>query len=279
VIDLSDVSAALVALIANAAYPSGTAQASVTGSPVRVFAGWPDPQTLADDLKASVAQISVFSLRMERNTSGLNAEWQMVSLNTPTLTATTSGQAVTIGGTVSAPQNVMIAVNGKPYIYGVQAADTLAMIASALAALITVDTPASSTGAVVTVPAAISIKGAIGVQGVAAREVKRQAKQFQISVWANNYATRDMLAGSVDIVLARSPHLALPYTFAARVSYKGSNQDDSEQKAGIYRRDLMYEIEYPSVEIEAEATILGIQENYARTVNGASYPLRTVWSA
>lgn len=278
-IDLSDVSAALVGLIASAVYPNGIGAASVTGKPILVYPGWPQPNQLEPDLNAGRAHVSVFPSNMERNTTAYAQEWQTVSVNPPTLTAIASGNTATFGGVVSVPQQAMIGVNGKPYIYAVQAADTLASIAAALAALVSVDLTATSSGANVTVPAATQLKAAIGVQGIAARELKRQAKTFNITVWANNYATRDAIAAYVDVMLAKTPHLPLPHTFSGHMTYKGSRQDDSEQKAGIFRRELMYEVDYPTVETESESTILGIQDNLNRAgLNGAILSTRIVWT-
>lgn len=278
-IDLADVSAALVNALAAAAYPNGTGAASITGGAIRVFPGWPMPQQLNADMSAGVSYVSVYPQSIERNTSPLGGDWAVVALNAATLSASVAGKAVTLAGTVSTPQNVAIAVNGKPYSYGVQAGDSLASIASSLAALISVDVPASASGAVVNVPSAISLKASIGVAGIAAREAKRQAKQFQIGIWSGKPTDRDTITAVCGLAIAKAPRLALPYGYAAHLTYKGSKQDDSEQLAGIYRCDLFAEADYPTVETETEFSIVGVQENFSLTVGGTSVPLRTVWSA
>jgi hypothetical protein len=261
-IDQSDVANALVNQIVTAVYPNGTGQPSITNKPVRVFPGWPDPKTLQPDLTTNGAtQISVYPQKIERNTSGLIGDWQLVSMSAPTLAASITGNAVTISGTPSVPQNVMIAVNGTPYSYGVQANDTLTSIAAGLAALISVDTAATASGATVTISSNPRLKAAISVQGLAVRELRRQAKQFQICVWAPTNTVRDQIAAAIDVLFAKAPHLPLPYGCAARVTYKGSYPDDSEQTAGIYRRDVFFEIEYPTVETENEMTIVGVVDS------------------
>lgn len=277
-IDLIDVQNALVTAIVNAVYPTGTANPSVTGNPVRIFAGWPEPEALARDLRGATANVSVYPLPMERNTTTGAPEWITAATNAPTLTVSVAGQSVTIGGTVSVPQNVMIAVNGKPYSYGVQAADTTASIASSLAALISADIAATASGSTVTIATAIRIKAAIGVQGIAVRELRRQAKHFQICIWAAKPDVRDTLAANIDIALAKIPRLALQYGFAAHLTYRGSRQFDDQQNAGIYRRDLMIEADFPTIETETETAILGIADNLSNTINGVSVNTRTVWS-
>lgn len=58
--DQSDVAEALLGLATAAVYPGGPAAPSVAGVPVRLYRGWPDPETLAADLRAGAAHVSVF---------------------------------------------------------------------------------------------------------------------------------------------------------------------------------------------------------------------------
>ncbi len=58
--DLKEVGDKLVALIADAVYPNGTSQPSVTGDTILVFQGWPNSQQLETDLRAKKVHISVF---------------------------------------------------------------------------------------------------------------------------------------------------------------------------------------------------------------------------
>ncbi|MFC6520130.1 hypothetical protein ACFQAT_10455 [Undibacterium arcticum] len=142
--DLTDVGSALVALIAQTVYPNGTGQASVANTGVRIYQGWPNPQQLDADLKLGICHVSVYPRTEERNVTRYSKDWQQLSVNTPTLTLTISGQTVTVGGTVppaNNPQNVTVLANRQPYIYAVQVADTLTSIATALATLIVAGIP------------------------------------------------------------------------------------------------------------------------------------------
>ncbi|MFD2271831.1 hypothetical protein ACFS07_13365 [Undibacterium arcticum] len=98
--DLTDVGSALVALIAQTVYPNGTGQASVANTGVRIYQGWPNPQQLDADLKLGICHVSVYPRTEERNVTRYSKDWQQLSVNTPTLTLTISGQTVTVGGTV-----------------------------------------------------------------------------------------------------------------------------------------------------------------------------------
>ncbi|AOY93828.1 hypothetical protein BKK79_19985 [Cupriavidus sp. USMAA2-4] len=243
--DLADVSRALVALIAQTAYPAGTAQPSISGQPVKVYAGWPNPAQLADDLKAGKQHISVFP-RAVKPTDAARSKWRTVAPAAHSLTLTVAGQAVTVGGTVATPQNASLVIDGAAYPYAVQAGDTLTSIATALAALISADQPATSSGAVVTIPGARDISPRVGGAATRLREVRRQDQEFLITVWANCYDSRDPLAAAIDATLADTNRITLPDgSFGTLRSRPLANSwDDSSQKERIYRRDLCCWIEY-----------------------------------
>lgn len=80
--DLSDVSNALVTLIASTLYPNGTGQPSVVVMPCVVYAGWPIPQQLDADLLAGKINVSVFPTPTERNTTRYPmTDWQTMPGN------------------------------------------------------------------------------------------------------------------------------------------------------------------------------------------------------
>lgn len=271
--DLSDVEQALVTLIAQTMYPNGTAQPSVANVPCVVYAGWPTASRLDDDLVAGKVHITVFPRPEERNTTRYSTEWQQLSLNTATITLTISGQTITVGGAMPAPftaHNVMAMVNGKPYVYAVQAIDTLTSIATALAALINADVTASSAGAVITIPAPARISAArVGITGTAIREIRRQERTFQITIWADTPAHRDAVSQPIDVALTVAQFLTMPDTTGARLIYKGSPVSDAQEKANLYRRDLLYSVEYATTQTEVETQVTQIVENVSSAVVGA----------
>jgi phage tail sheath gpL-like len=171
--DLTDVENALVALIAQAVYPNGTALPSVAAIPVKVYAGWPAAAQLDADLRAGIANVSVFPTDSEQNTTRYPKTWQTVAVNAPTLTLAVNAQSVTVGGAVSTPCNLALLVSGKNYVYAVQATDTLTSIATALASLLAVDFPATtSVGAAINLPVSARIVAAkVGGSGTSMREL------------------------------------------------------------------------------------------------------------
>lgn len=274
---LADVSNALVALIAQIVYPNGTGQPSITGQPIKVYGGWPTTTVLMADLKAGKAHISVFPTDTEKIVDTAVSDWREMTAPVNTLTLTLAGQAVTVGGTVSTPQNAALVVDGKGYVHGVQATDTLASIATALAALVAVDQPATSAGPVVTIPGAKAISPRVGGAGTSLRELRRQERYVQITVWANCFDAREPLADALDAALSGTFHVALPDGMSAVLRYKANRQDDSGQKESVYRRDLIYAVEYSTTQTRTDTQITVTETNVSAGPSlDAQFPIATI---
>ena len=95
-----------------------------------------------------------------------------------------------------------------------------------------------------------------GTTGVISREARRQTKTFQITVWASCFDHRDAVANAVDVALAVTSRLTFADGSAGLVSFVNSTQNDDQQKAGIYRRDLFYSVNYATVQAIAAFDIL-----------------------
>jgi hypothetical protein len=210
-------------------------------------------------LRSGAVNVSVYALNREEQVSRFQSGWRLLAgPPQPTLALTVSGTSVTIGGTVEVPQNVAIIVGGQAgYAYAVQAADTPTSIATALAALIVVDWPGTtSSGPVVTVPGATFLIGRAGTFGVSIRELKRQRRDIQMSLWASTPSLRDQVAALLDPALAALEFLTLADGTAGRLLYVGSPHDDTVQKEVLYRRNLIYSVEYGTTETRDDAEIL-----------------------
>lgn len=270
--DLTDVSDALVALIAQTLYPNGTGQASATGVPAIVYPGWPQASQLDADLAAIPAgtgriHVTVFPTKTERNTTRYPTTPQQQTVNAPTITLTVSGQQITLGGTVSTPQNVAILVDASAYAYAVQAGDTLSGIAAALAGQIP---GASAVGAVITIPAGSVIRAArAGGSGTSLSELRRQQRVFHITVWADTPANRAAVAKLIDPMLAGLEFITLADGTGARIIYQSSCDDDMKQRANCYTRDLLYQIEYATTQQIDSTAVVVEQENVSNGVTGA----------
>jgi hypothetical protein len=256
---LSDVESALQALIEAQIYPNGTppAGSSVVGFPVKIYAGWPDPQQLDADLVETnglpvASHVSIYPLPTERNTTRFPAEWVDSAVPAATYTIAASGQTITLGGTAPDPyvaQNLAAWVSGRAYVIQATAGQSAADVAAALCQAIQTDVPdASVSGAVITIPAGATLGDVVvGSTGTAAKEVRRQAKQFQIAVWTSNPTLRAQIADLFDPVLADTPRLALPDNSVGQLTYQATREDDFTQKQRIYRRSLIYTVEFATL--------------------------------
>lgn len=267
--DISDVQTALVGLITSTLYPNGTAQPSLTGKNYRIYPGWVDASTLDADLAALNADdknatnngrihISVFPRPEERRTTRFLDNWNVLTAPAPTLTVTQMGQVVTLGGTVSTPQNVAIVTKAQAYLYAVQAADTLTSIAAAVAALIP---GATSTGPAITVPNGVVITAArVGASGTFYRERKRQKRSLQICIWANSDANRSLTASPLDVALASTEFLTLPDGTAGWLLYESSPIIDANEKVQLYRRDLFYTVDYATIQTTQAFQVITLEQ-------------------
>lgn len=183
--DVSDVAEALAQIVADAAYPNGTGQPSVSNGPIIVYPGWPDPDSLDADLAAGKVHVSIFPRPGDTITSIMmgDIDWSEDTNN--------------------------------------------------------------------------------GLTGTASREVRRQAKQFQITIWAPTPPLRDVVAAKVDAALAVTSRIAMPDGSHGVVSYVNMTQIDAQQKSSIYRRDLFYSVNYAIVQTQVEYAILHVLTNVA----------------
>lgn len=271
--DLSDVTAALVTLVAGVVYPNGIGQPSVAATDTVVYEGWPNPQQLDADIGVGKCHVSVYPRVDERNTTRYSPTWQQASVNTPTLTLTIAGQAITLAGAIPPagnPTNLSVFANGLPYVYAVLSTDTLATAAAALAALIAAGVGGTSAaGAVITLPTSARIGWArVGVTGTAVRTVRSQERVIQIAIWADTPAHRNALAKAIDAALAVTTFLALPDGTGGRLTYKSTLPSDALQKTRLYRRDLLYTVDYATTQVETETQITQGQINEVAAVSG-----------
>lgn len=253
--DQTDVETALVSLIANAAYPAGTAVESAIIGPAgpvtcRVYRGLPNAPALEADLARGVMHASVFAEpHPVKNVTRYPREWRQVTPVPATLSVAAAGAGATFAGNCAAGQLAGIAVDGAIFPYAVQARDTPATVASNLAALLrAAGWLVNYAGSTIAVPGATHLVARVVAGGIALRELKRQVQAFRISLWCGDPLTRDAAASLIDPALAAPQFVALADGASARVRFSASETTDKSIDAGLYRRDLIYDAEYPTTE-------------------------------
>lgn len=277
--DSTDVLSAMAGLATAAIYPTGTGVLPSFGFHARIYPGWPDRSNLDRDLRqpTPVVNITFFKLEVgERNVTRFSRDWETISQSPKTLALTVdpTGKQITVSGTIATPQNVLLMINGKPYHHAVQSNDTLAGIAADLATKVNVDTPASSAGAVITIPDAYRVMGRVGTSGKMMRELRRQEARFMATVWAHDPKVRSDASKILDIALSTPAFMSMPDGSKARIIYERSADDDAPQKELLYRRDLVFCVEYATVEIADAYEIVVIPLNITGG-QGSDGPIRT----
>ena len=268
--DLADVETALASTIAAAIYPSGITGASAAGVPVRVLRGWPNAEGLDADLGAGVANVTVFPLSgMTRNVTRFPPVWQVASVGVATIAVALSVPATnaTLSGAPGAGQVIGLVSLGVGYAYRVTATDTLATAAAALAALVPY---ASAAGAVITLSSGVFTQAACGADSTAQAEIGRQVDGFTISAWCPTPSARDAIGrlirntldGLTDAAGNFHPWITLP-DCAGKVRFIRQYAFDTSQQANLYRRDLIYEVEYPTILTATQPTVLFPNANIA----------------
>jgi hypothetical protein len=246
--DQADVETALAALVANALYPDGTMAASVTGAVYRVYRGYPASPVLDVDVAAGIVHVSVAPAGGEvRNVTRYPRVWRDVAPVTARLSVTVSGGAASFSGNCAVGQLAGILVNDTAFPYAVQAADSAATVASNLAAQIrTAGWIVDYAGSTLGVPGAERFTARVVAGAGALQEIRRQVQEFRISMWCPDPATRDAAAPVIDAALADLNFMPLADGSFGRVRFAGVTASDGGADAQLYRRDLIYAVEYPT---------------------------------
>ncbi len=241
--DESDVENALAAACAAAIYPAGSGSPPAGGYPTRIYAGEPNANALDADLTAGIVNVAITLVdKMSRKTTRYTGQWQPLASPAPAITAALSGNVVTFAGLGGAGAMLGVQSAGVGYAYVTVAGDTPASVAAALAALIP---GGAAQAATLTLP---STGGGIGLviyaPTEAISELRRQEQGFCVNVMAPTPAARTAVASVVDAALAAIDFLTLADGSGGRLLYRRTRIDDVPSKANLWRRELLYTVEY-----------------------------------
>jgi hypothetical protein len=247
---------ALVALAAAALYPNGTAAPAAIDATIRLYRGWPNAAALDTDLTAGHVNVSVFPVPgATRITTRYAPDW-LPNPVTPTLTVSTSATTATFAGTADAGQLAGLLIEGQSFVHRTVANDTPALVAAILAAAITPTRPATASGPTITVPGAASLIARTVADASAALELRRQQQQFRITAWCPNPDLRDATCEAIDVTFAATPFLTLADGSPARLTFVSTTTFDQRQDAALYRRDLLYTVEFPTTQVAIQPSML-----------------------
>lgn len=251
--DISDVTAALATLCAGVLYPSGVStsgQVSSLGIPAKIFEGWPVPEQLNADMQARVVNVSVYPVpgTTQALPQVVEAPFVIVpAVHGMTPSINSAGTVVTVSGTPTTGEYLSLIVNGNK-VYSRSGA-SLAAILTALLADVQIDfASATATTTTITIPGIHSLIVRVGAVATMGMPIHRQADQVMISIWAPDPASRSLFASNLDVALKTALTVTLPDTTQGVLRYQRTNITDHEQNRLIYRRDLIYAVEYLTVE-------------------------------
>jgi hypothetical protein len=245
--DYTDVENVLKGMVASIVYPNGTGQASIANCGVRIFRGWPSGPQLDADMGAGIIDVSIYSqMNVERVTTRYPTERKVSVPPVTSITVTTTDNTATFAGAVNAPQYATVVINttATAYSYPIQVTDNPTTIAAALAVLIP---GASAMGAKLTVPGQI-LAVRIGAAGTLARELRRQLRAIQLTIFAPSDALRTAVGLPIDAALAAVDRIALPDGYGGRLLYTHAIELDSAQLVKIYERRMFYTVDYPTTD-------------------------------
>lgn len=285
--DLSDVTTFIYNQCISAAYPNGTSSPSIAPAPpgfanpmdIRVLEGWPLSDQLDRDLGGTMlsgnppvpikrpngpcANVSVFPL------AGTGNSIYQIQDKTYVLTQPTISLTVTVSGTPGSPtQPTQITVTGTPssgefvtiiadrqFDYS-RGGSTSTDILSVLLTDVQANYPAATlVGNTLTIPTSYALTVRQGGVGTLGKVIQRQCQYVAVTVWAPNPQSRSVIASAVDIALKRNIVVALPDGSDAKIVFSRTTIDDRNQNPTIYRRDLVYEVDYATVDTFPGTTI------------------------
>jgi hypothetical protein len=254
--DLSDVEQAVADTVALTLYPAGPSKSSIIGTLCRVYRGWPNSATLNTDLSAGTVNVTVVSDNSSgRTTTRFLPEWK-TRPSRPGVMASAEGQVITISGTPVVGDVVGVLINGSTYAYRIQEGDSPNLVASNLNQVIQADLPATAQMSNITVAGAHSILVRVVCDNSTSFESRRQEKDIRIICWCPSPQARDSVVAAIDAAIDLVNFLVLSDDSSARIIYRNTASYDQAQNALLYRRDLVYTVEYPTVTVFEQPSML-----------------------
>lgn len=285
--DVSDVEQELVNLAATALYPTppgtGTTPSPVTSAVTAVTRGDPPPNRLDATLKANGVWVTVLTRPYTSHQVPGALRSYEVSRAPITAVVTLSGNTLTIGGTYSAGQPIVVKtqdgifgyqprVGGNGFVMfaypvggpgvitndpnSVFTPDSFSNVTTALAGLIPNCTQPNN-HTIVLPGAPASLRVTLGTTGVVANVMRREVQDFLVRSYAPTQALRDATMRAVDNAFVASPRIAFSDGTYGLLRYGGVSYDNLTQRDGLFERTNSYQVEYEVVRLTTVPTIAG----------------------
>ncbi len=121
----------------------------------------------------------------------------------------------------------------------------------------------------------VGIVARVGAVGSAVQELKRQKRSFQITFWCPTLALRDAIVAPCDAALAALTWLSLPDGTAARLRSQKTFVTDRAEKQALFRRDLIYSVEYGTTQLQTAAQVVAQMFNISGGVDPSAPAIET----
>ena len=243
--DLSDVEEALLRLAAGVLYPEGPAAPSIVGGACRLYRGWPQGAALDADLAAGLAHVTVFpEARPQAVTTRHPDRLEVLAAPAPGLVIVVAGRSATVEGSAHAGQVAGLMVDGMAVVHRTAPGDTPEMVAAVLATYLRTQKVVTVEGATLTVVGSGPMVGRVVADRMVQRQTRRQRQVFRLSAWCPDPGIRDRLVGAMDAQFSTVDFLDLPDGGRGRLTFRGSVVHDQGRAARLFRRDLLYAVDY-----------------------------------
>lgn len=248
---------------------------------VLIGEGWPIPEQLDLDLAGQTApptsggtpgirpngprpNVTIFPLP-----GASKAPYQILdktyTISSPvyglSVSSSSGGDTITVSGTPNTGEFLTLVCDGGVVFSegGSSVAAVLESLASAASGTYPLTSvTASGTSGSLTIPVEHSLVVRQGGTGLRAKVTHRQCHAVMVTVWAPDPGTRSTLAAAIDNSIKQTLVVTLPDTSDALIRYLYTSVTDDAQNVTVYRRDLVYEVEFATLETFAATEITAV---------------------
>ena len=147
--------------------------------------------------------------------------------------------------------------------------DSNITMAATLASLIAADySGTTAVSGVVTVVGAHLLVVRIGAPYTVGQLLHRQRQQIRVTVFSPTDADRTAIAAPIDVLFKQNLHLTFPDTSQGIMTFLNVMDDDKSEKSTNYRRGLVYEVCYGTLDMFTAYSITSVTIQSTEAVTG-----------